>query len=585
MIYNAFSPSLVLSKNQIIIAYEYWNGNNYKIRLSLLTSKENFKNPIEIDFNNYNCNRPKLICKDKTFLVFEKSRSLQSNDTWRADPNDELITIPSFGHGWRIKSGINLFEIELNDNALNVYELSNKNDFDSVIKTEDAGECNAFFYNDNLYLLFLEYDGLITYKCILIYFNKNKWERIDLNITTRDRKCPAFYVKNDLLITMTEDENHMYKIEKTNLSNIKCSFPEFKKYSAEKKQNIPIDKKERELFDFNGYILNLYWGDLHMHSNISLCSRNKFFHCTNVEEKHKFSRYVGKLDFCLLTDHENMSDVDWARTKKSANFWNYDNKFVSFLGFEWTSSCLEKYHNYGHYNVLYKKDGKLYRIHDGSCFDIKQLWSHLKSKNAMTIPHHPSDGIHPLDLNYFNEKLVRLIEIFQVRGAYEKDNGVFNPNDLGRTTVKGNSITDALFRDYRFGFTAGGEHEGVGITGVYAKELTRKAIFEALYNRRTIASSGWRLFFTFFVNDTFIGGELYNSEEFLNVSGKIISEQKINSLWCVTNKGEINITASINEEDNYNYEISSEDLKWVYMRAECIDKNVAWTSPIFINQK
>jgi len=47
--------------------------------------------------------------------------------------------------------------------------------------------------------------------------------------------------------------------------------------------------------------------------------------------------------------------------------------------------------------------------------------------------------------------------------------------------------------DFDFGFTAGGEHEGVGVTGVYATDLTREAIFEALRERRTYGTTGDRI--------------------------------------------------------------------------------------------
>jgi len=49
---------------------------------------------------------------------------------------------------------------------------------------------------------------------------------------------------------------------------------------------------------------------------------------------------------------------------------------------------------------------------------------------------------------------------------------------------------------------------GGALTGVYAEELTRQAIFEALRRHRTVATDGSRISVQFWADDAFIGDEL-----------------------------------------------------------------------------
>jgi hypothetical protein len=105
------------------------------------------------------------------------------------------------------------------------------------------------------------------------------------------------------------------------------------------------------------------------------------------------------------------------------------------------------------------------------------------------------------------------VEIYQLRGSYEKWEGphwvydhrfrhYIGAYDLPDTRQKTRPeewlnreqfVQNALAKGLIFGFSGGGEHEGSGITGVYAEELTREAIFSALKARRCFASTGAKM--------------------------------------------------------------------------------------------
>lgn len=64
-----------------------------------------------------------------------------------------------------------------------------------------------------------------------------------------------------------------------------------------------------------------------------------------------------------------------------------------------------------------------------------------------------------------------------------------------QTEEDGHYVQDALVQGYRFGMIASGDHFGITIAAVYARGLTRDAVFDALKKRRCYGTTGQK--FTF----------------------------------------------------------------------------------------
>jgi hypothetical protein len=140
------------------------------------------------------------------------------------------------------------------------------------------------------------------------------------------------------------------------------------------------------------------------------------------------------------------------------------------------------------------------------------------------------------------------MEIYQVRGSYEyygcKRNtyqqryqycgnlplkGEINKNNcMEKWCNKDGYAQNALALGYITGFTGGGEHESVGITGVIAKSLIRKDIFDALTNRRTYATTGAKIGIDFQIN-SHITGEVFatNSARKIEVRVTVPPKNKV----------------------------------------------------------
>jgi hypothetical protein len=341
----------------------------------------------------------------------------------------------------------------------------------------------------------------------------------------------------------------------------------------------------RAVAEVDGRECRLYWGDLHSHSNLSPCSLHPAFHCGEVEDKYRYEKDVGALDFAVITDHERLLPVEWRRTELGAEAACRPGRFVTFNGFEWTSSMQREHANYGHHCVVYRDRGPLLPCHVPGSDTPEGLWSRLTPGQALTIPHHPSDGTHPFDWDHWDPRFVRLVEIFQVRGAYESDDTDMHPTLYGRTTVPGRSVQHGLARGYRFGFTSGGEHEGVGVTAVWAPALTREALFDALHRRCTYGTTGARIELEFRVNGAFMGTSVPALPSApVSVRFRVRGTAALSEVSVIRN-GEAVFSrepgGTVSMEETWTDPQPCAPGVWYYLRVRQADGEAAWSSPVF----
>ena len=65
------------------------------------------------------------------------------------------------------------------------------------------------------------------------------------------------------------------------------------------RQQYGEDRPTRSI-DYDGQKLNLYYGDLHEHTEISICNREGD---QSLDESYQSMRDIAKYDFCCITDH------------------------------------------------------------------------------------------------------------------------------------------------------------------------------------------------------------------------------------------------------------------------------------------
>jgi hypothetical protein len=138
----------------------------------------------------------------------------------------------------------------------------------------------------------------------------------------------------------------------------------------------------------------------------------------------------------------------------------------------------------------------------------------------MLIPHHPgyAVGRRGVDWSTHHPRLERLVEIVSNHGCSEEPRGGVQPlQNIGMgSNVPGSSVRDAWARDLHLGVVAGsdchrGAHEFL-LTGLYAEACTLDAIWQALWDRRTFATTRGRRLVMDFTADGFPVGARYATD-------------------------------------------------------------------------
>jgi len=244
---------------------------------------------------------------------------------------------------------------------------------------------------------------------------------------------------------------------------------------------------------------SLYWGEIHTHSNYCKDAGGAL----NPEKTYTWGRDVGCLDFGTVVSHHWSLDAQkWASLTKITNGFNKPGEFVAILGYEWGQGYAIG-QRWNHNNVYFLGDSGPLAPNMKSA---KEFWPWLERNckvPVICIPHHPAlKGIRT-EWEYHNPKYQPVVEVYSLHGNSESAGAALQ----GKCTWEAGLVTKALEKGYVMGFIAGGDNHGgrmgtnsargdrhksrrTGIAAVWAKELTRKGLWEGFTTRHTYGTSG-----------------------------------------------------------------------------------------------
>ena len=262
--------------------------------------------------------------------------------------------------------------------------------------------------------------------------------------------------------------------------------------------------------------LSLFWGDFHGQTKQTVGTGS-------LDEYFSFVRDVAGMDFGAWQGNDfQVTKELWNDVKKITKEFNDPGRFVTFLGYEWSGLTPAG----GDHNIYFLGDeGDLHRsnhwlIEDRSDeatdrYPISELWKTFSGrKDVMAIAH--VGGRHA-NLDFYDPERVPLIEVHSHHGTFEwfleeaLERGLrvgFVANSDDHTCRPGLTLTADMFT------TRG------GYTGVYARELTREALWEALWSRRCYATTGDRVILRVNVDGRMMGEE-YEGKGSPKISVKI----------------------------------------------------------------
>jgi len=242
----------------------------------------------------------------------------------------------------------------------------------------------------------------------------------------------------------------------------------------------------------------IYFGEMHsqMWHSMGTGTTAEFF---------EWGRDNAGLDFCAPANHYNwrfeVTDDVWRELVETCNTFNEAGRFVTMIGYE-TGHAAGK----GHRNVYYRGDEAEFDYWYQEPRDPDRMWAKLPGRDVFTVPHHPK-AFEGFDWSYRSDRYDRLVEICSQWGISE--------------TGGEHSVQTALAMGHRLGFVGGTDshyglanqgsyhvNDGNGLAGVMAKELTRDAIWRALYERRCYATTGDHIVLDFTMNGHPMGTDL-----------------------------------------------------------------------------
>lgn len=363
--------------------------------------------------------------------------------------------------------------------------------------------------------------------------------------------------------------------------------------------------------------LNLFWGDLHGQTMLAAGMETPDYY-------FKYARDEEKLDFAALANNDAVmidrinydlplqpfwenERTAWTIVKYDTMRYNNPGNFITFLCYEWTSlqSKSPGDRPYGHKNIYFVDDVGAFYSHSRPESDTPdKLWNLLKDKNALTIPHHMS---YPLDKfitgtdwKFHNPDMQKLVEIYSKQGTSEYRD---NPKPVCRTDKTSSYAQDALSLGYRVGFVGGSDthisrpgsimkefgknfpYPESGLTGVWAEELTRESIFEALRQRHCYATMGHRIILYVELNGAIMGDEITAKEgEKLVLKVRVEGTEIIEQIAVIKNNKEIYLHKGISYSEKFEFRDtkSSREVDFYYVRVIQKGEIYAWSSPIWV---
>lgn len=334
----------------------------------------------------------------------------------------------------------------------------------------------------------------------------------------------------------------------------------------------------------------VYWGDLHGHSGLSDGTGTPV-------DFYRYARDVAALDVVALTDHDHWgmlfldeSPAMWEEIKEETELFYDPGRFVTILGYEWTSWL------HGHRHVLYfDGEGEVLSSIDSRYDTPAELWSALRGREALTVAHHTAGGPVATNWDYEPDPILEpLTEVVSVHGSSEAAD---SPGTI-YSAVAGNFARDALDRGYRLGFLGSGDshdgHPGLahlssgvgGLAGIITDDLTRPGVLAALRARRVYATNGPRILLRFAVNGHPMGSIVRGDYEWVDVFVGVVAVSPIERVDLIRS-GEIAATASGEGRFEATLGLHLDGPtpgEYLYVRVVQEDGGAAWSSPIFFEE-
>lgn len=359
----------------------------------------------------------------------------------------------------------------------------------------------------------------------------------------------------------------------------------------------------------------LYWGLLHGESE-------RYDSTENIESCLRHMRDEKGLHFYGLSPFESAEETPneiWKACVQNAIEFDEADRFSTIIGCQWSGKAGDE----GVRQFIYTKEAKqIIRKKEAKYGTLSKIYKTFTPKELISIPTFTMGKGHHYTFDHFDPEFERVVEIYNAWGSSEcskKDGNLTPINGNGKNSTKEapeGSIVDALLRNCRFGFVAGGlDDRGIytnffdssqdqfhpGLTAVISKEHSRAAITDAIYRRSCYATTGKRFIVGFSIAGVGMGQEISTADKHgllfnRHISGYVAGSAPLTKVEIIRNGEVIKTFASETYHLDFAYDdfdplekilINANDKKppfvFYYLRITQADGQMAWASPIWID--
>ncbi len=309
---------------------------------------------------------------------------------------------------------------------------------------------------------------------------------------------------------------------------------------------------------------NVYWGNLHSHTSYSDGEGTP-------EQAFAYARDVAHLDFHAVTDHlEQIYFLpwNWEDTKEQADDATIEGVFVGIAGYEWGSPV------YNHCNVFNTPN----MVTPLTYLDWLDFTHDILDEHpALGQFNHPEEVDYSLDWNWFayvSPAVDSAFPLIEVKNA-DADSFYRMALDSGWHVApvanQDNHSDDWGTRnDYR--------------AGIWATQLTRPALFEAIIARRTFSTQDKNASVWIELNEHPMGSSV--ARNFSMRFRIILEDADAETFSTIIAKGGGGITfltlSNVPAPLDTRVAITPHFSKWIYIQAQQRDGQLIWSAPIFI---
>ncbi len=346
----------------------------------------------------------------------------------------------------------------------------------------------------------------------------------------------------------------------------------------------------------NGQPLRILRGDFHRHTEISSDGAGD----GSIEDYYRYMIDAAAMDTGIIGDHNagNDDEYSWWRTEKAADLFRIPGRFIPMFGYERSPSFPN-----GHRNLVFAERGvKTLPMSPeeqrGKARTEPVLYPHLREKNGIAMGHSTATS-QGTDWGGGHDPAVEpLVELYQgYHASYEYPGAPRAESDNLQVSVHGRYRPEgfwweALKKGYKIGVQGSSDHISThtSYTMIYTPSAERGDILESMRARHAYAATD-NIIIDYTAEaaagQTYLMGDAFKAAAAPNLKFRIIGTDVITEVDIIKDQTFVYHSKPNAKTVEFTFRDTETSAResYYYVRIQQRDRNLAWSSPIWVDYR